>query len=288
MKQITINRQAMGLEDLLFGVGTETQTRGGQTGIVTKINASNLPFDETKTLLQWAQENNFEYITSFISTFLGLSVSIESIGSTELATVIYEPETNRMRFRLPYAKTAYDIAVENGFVGSKIVWLATLKGPQGIQGNTGPQGIKGDTGSTQFEALTAAQKLELKGDIGPQGIQGIQGISYNTGDPITGTKEIRVILDSNNLNLSTGNVFTRTISAPTTFIVSNVAPLGQVNSFILELTNAGSQVITWWAGVKWAGGTAPVLTVSGVDILGFYSHDGGTTWRGVLMSKDSK
>ena len=153
MNQVVINRQLMGLEDLLFGVGIETQTRGGETGTVTKINAANLPFDETKTLLQWAQENNFDTITNFISTFLGLEVSIESIGSTELAEAIYEPETNRMRFRIPYAKTAYNIAVDNGFVGTEIEWLATLEGPQGIQGPEGPQGIKGDVGSTQFEDL---------------------------------------------------------------------------------------------------------------------------------------
>ena len=105
---------------------------------------------------------------------------------------------------------------------------------------------------------------------------------------ITAIRETKVAMAANNIDLATGNLFTKTISAATTFTVSNVAPTGQTNSFILELTNAGSQVITWWAGMKWAGGTAPVLTASGVDILGFYSHDGGTTWRGVLMSKDSK
>jgi len=51
--------------------------------------------------------------------------------------------------------------------------------------------------------------------------------------------------------------------------------------------NIGSTV-TWWAGVKWAGGTAPTLTAAGVDILGFYTRDGGATWRGTMMSKDSK
>ena len=105
---------------------------------------------------------------------------------------------------------------------------------------------------------------------------------------LTAIRETKVAMTANNIDLATGNLFTKTITAATTFAVSNILASGNANSFILELTNAGSQVITWWAGVKWAGGIAPTLTSAGVDILGFYSHDGGTTWRGVLMAKDSK
>jgi hypothetical protein len=55
--QIEINRQLLGLEDLLFGEGTATQTRAGQSVTVTKINAANLPFDETTTLLEVLETN---------------------------------------------------------------------------------------------------------------------------------------------------------------------------------------------------------------------------------------
>lgn len=50
--QVTINRQLLGIEDLLFGVGTVEQIRGGQLLTVTKINAANLPFDNTRTLAE--------------------------------------------------------------------------------------------------------------------------------------------------------------------------------------------------------------------------------------------
>ena len=105
---------------------------------------------------------------------------------------------------------------------------------------------------------------------------------------ITGTREVLVAMPANAIDLATGNLFTKTISGATTLTVSNVPTTGTAASFILELTNAGSAAITWFSGVKWAGGTAPTLTASGVDVLGFYSHDGGTTWRGFLLSKDSK
>ena len=64
-------------------------------------------------------------------------------------------------------KSAYQLAVEKGFVGTEAEWVASLKGetgpigPQGIQGEIGPQGLKGETGAT-----------------GPQGIQGPKGDNY--------------------------------------------------------------------------------------------------------------
>ena len=61
-------------------------------------------------------------------------------------------------------KSAYQLAVEKGFVGTEAEWVASLKGetgPIGPQGEIGPQGLKGETGAT-----------------GPQGIQGPKGDSY--------------------------------------------------------------------------------------------------------------
>lgn len=99
-------------------------------------------------------------------------------------------------------------------------------------------------------------------------------------------KEYRVAVAVSEIDLNAGNFFTKTISGNTTFTLSNVALTGIAMSFILDLTNGGSATITWWAGMKWAGGVAPTLTASGRDVLGFYSHDAGTTWTGLLLGKD--
>ena len=99
--------------------------------------------------------------------------------------------------------------------------------------------------------------------------------------------ETKAAIAASAIDVNSGNYFTKTISGATTF-TANASSSGNVSSFILELTNAGSAAITWFSGVKWAGGTAPTLTSSGVDILGFYTHDGGTTWRGLVLAKDSK
>lgn len=89
------------------------------------------------------------------------------------------------------------------------------------------------------------------------------------------------------IDCSVGNYFTKTASGALTWTVTNV-PSSRAYSFILELTNGGTGTQTWFSGIKWPGGTAPTLTASGVDMLGFITDDGGTTWRGVQLMKDSK
>jgi len=64
-------------------------------------------------------------------------------------------------------KSAYDLAIENGFVGTKADWIASLKG---LKGDTGIQGPKGDTGSAG-----------PKGDPGDRGTDGINGIDGQDG-----------------------------------------------------------------------------------------------------------
>lgn len=109
-----------------------------------------------------------------------------------------------------------------------------------------------------------------------------------SGGTVTGLRETRVAMGANDISITAGNYFTRTISGTTTLTVSNVPASGTAASFILDLTNGGSATINWWTGVKWAGGTAPTLTAAGRDVLGFFTHDGGTTWTGLLLGRDVK
>ena len=105
---------------------------------------------------------------------------------------------------------------------------------------------------------------------------------------ITSMRETRVAMGANDIDLASGNYFTKTISAVTTLTVSNVPTTGQSIGFILELTNGGSSAVTWFAGIKWAGGKAPTLTSAGVDTIGFITHDAGTTWYAYKMGLDMK
>ena len=75
--------------------------------------------------------------------------------------------------------SAYEIAVKQGFQGTVVEWLASLKGAkgdqglQGLKGDTGAQGPKGDQGNTGEQGP--------KGDKGTTGDQGLQGEQGNAG-----------------------------------------------------------------------------------------------------------
>lgn len=117
---------------------------------------------------------------------------------------------------------------------------------------------------------------------------GSGALVFGTTPTLTGLREKSVAVASSDIDLSLGNYFTKTISGATTFTVSNVASSGDVAAFIIILTDGGSDTVTWFSGVTWAAGTAPTLTASGVDLIGFFTIDGGTTWRGLVLALDIK
>jgi hypothetical protein len=129
-----------------------------------------------------------------------------------------------------------------------------------------------------------AERIRLANDgkvgIATQSPASILDISGNVAQNI-------VAVSASAIDCSAGNYFTKTASGALTWTFTNV-PASRSFAVILELTNGGTGTQTWPAAVKWPGGTAPTLTASGVDVLGFITDDGGTTWRGVALMIDSK
>lgn len=139
----------------------------------------------------------------------------------------------------------------------------------------------------------SATGLTLSGNIIANNITANNLLTTKTLNVTGNTKsvnyqETKVSIAASVIDLSTANYFSKTITAPTTFSVANVPPSGTVASFILDLTNGGSNTVTWWAGTQWPNGLAPTLTVSGRDVLGFFTHDGGSVWSGFVLGKDVK
>ena len=87
------------------------------------------------------------------------------------------------------------------------------------------------------------------------------------------------------IDLSTGNNFRRQFNGTATISISN-PPAGNAFGFTLVTVNAGAYSITWPASVDWAGGTAPILTSSGVDVLTFYTYNAGSTYYGFVTGKN--
>tara|TARA_R110000868_G_scaffold51748_1_gene163590 strand:+ start:303 stop:944 length:642 start_codon:yes stop_codon:yes gene_type:complete len=96
--------------------------------------------------------------------------------------------------------------------------------------------------------------------------------------------ETKVAMAANDVDLSAGNVFTKTISGAQTLTFSNPPATGKAGAFTLILTNGGSATVTFinsTGTVKWAAATAPTLTAAGVDVLTFTTIDAGTIWYGI-------
>jgi hypothetical protein len=90
------------------------------------------------------------------------------------------------------------------------------------------------------------------------------------------------------IDMTSANFFSATLGGACTFAFTNPCSTGDFGGFVLELTNGGSDTVVWPAAVDFAGGTAPELTASGVDLLVFVTRDAGTTYHGMVASADSK
>jgi hypothetical protein len=88
------------------------------------------------------------------------------------------------------------------------------------------------------------------------------------------------------LDLSTTNIYNLTLTGNITVTLSNPPASGTLYSvmMIVKQDGTGSRTITWPASVKWPNASAPTLSTAAnaVDVLNFFTVDGGTTYYGSL------
>jgi hypothetical protein len=85
-----------------------------------------------------------------------------------------------------------------------------------------------------------------------------------------------------------GTNFIHDLTENVTYTFSNPAATGNVSAFTLKvIQNASAKAITWPSSVDWPAATAPTLTATndGVDLFTFITHDGGTTWYGLVVGQ---
>ena len=99
---------------------------------------------------------------------------------------------------------------------------------------------------------------------------------------------IGTVSSSTAINFALGNVVTAVLASGGAFTISNAPTSGIYGKFKFILTNGGTVSDPWHASVKFAGGTTPTLTTSGVDILSFETIDNGATWYAVVEGLDMK
>ena len=99
---------------------------------------------------------------------------------------------------------------------------------------------------------------------------------------------VGTVSSSTAINFALGNVVTAVLASGGAFTISNAPSSGIYGKFKLILTNGGTVTDPWHSSVKFAGGTTPTLTTSGVDILTFETIDNGATWFAVVEGLDMK
>ena len=122
-------------------------------------------------------------------------------------------------------KSAYEIAIEKGFVGTEAAWTASLKGAKGDQGIQGPIGLTGDRGT--------------KGDKGDNGIDGINGTNGTNGAgvPLGGTAGMVLTKNSN-------DPYDTSWLAPD-YLSDYTVPLGGNSGQYLGKNSAGDGDFAW-------------------------------------------
>jgi hypothetical protein len=140
-------------------------------------------------------------------------------------------------------------------------------------------GVGNAHGTTAGITMDTAADMSLGGYINFQDEQAIRPDFKDYAETVNVLGDLGGGTDT--IDLTAGNVVTATVSTSTqTFTFTNPSASGKSCSFTLILTNGGSQTVNWPGSVDWAGGSAPSLTSSGVDVLTFFTVDGGTIWYG--------
>ena len=148
---------------------------------------------------------------------------------------------------------------------------------------TNAQGLTGSP-NISVGTITATGNVSVGGTLTYEDVTNVDSVGIVTarsGVKLTGgnyTSHI-VAMGANDVDCSTSNYFTKTITGATTFTFSNV-PTSTAYIMTMEVTLNGSNAITWPAAVKWPADTAPTLTDGKTQLFTFVTDDGGTRWRG--------
>ena len=163
---------------------------------------------------------------------IAVKSGLPSLGSTEGAVITKDDisvteETSpsaSVGEDLPRGKSAYEVAVENGFSGTETEWLASLKGATGAPGANGKDGTDGktpyvgDNGNWYIGADdTGKPSRGAKGDKGEKGDKGAKGDKGDTGaQGIQGERGIQGVQGAKGDKGDTGATPNLTIGSVTT------------------------------------------------------------------------
>lgn len=176
-------------------------------------------------------------------------------------------------------KSAYEIAVANGYDGNESQWLASLKGRDGSPGRDGRNGLSAyELADGELLFGTVGKWLEslkgAKGDTGPKGADGRDGVGIPQ----------KLTLSGNTLTLSDGGGSVTLPNQPATN-----APTGQANEYEIHGTGMPNGKVTAPVGTTYVdtaatNGALKWIKRTGTDNQGWEVLTGDTGWRTLTIA----
>lgn len=108
-----------------------------------------------------------------------------------------------------------------------------------------------------------------------------------SGNPVETAVALGNITGTAAIDLATGTYFTGTVTGTVVISLSSTSPTGGLRGAIVKLVNPGVGTLSFSPALKWAGGTTPTYTASGVDFINILSDDGVTFYASIAL-KDAK
>ncbi len=153
--------------------------------------------------------------------------------------------------------------VDTSATETKRVVVSELDGRwQDIVSDTTPQ-LGGDL-DVNSNSLVSVSNGDV--DIAPNGSGKvtITGAALEVAERIKGNDVATI--GASAIDLATGNYFTKTLSANTTFTFSNVPTNGGQSFSVRLIQDSTTRTVTWPAAVEWEGGTAHVMSTGSADV----------------------
>lgn len=216
------------------------------------------------------------------ASILGLQVEVATLDPGLPASGDYDPETGILHLAIP-----------KGDAGASAI--ATPTSPGSVMPQTGDEdGLTlGEDGSLRVRKATSAQRgsvlasMTAAANAVPQaGEDGTLDASWTatclqlSGGTLTGAvaEALQAVTgEAVVLDLKTANNFTHAVAADTTFtVMAHAGSSFQLGTLVL--TNGGAFTVTWPDSFKWADGVPPSLMADGVDVITFFTIDGGETY----------
>ena len=311
---ITIQKSKGGVEDLSFGLETETQTRAGKEVTITQVNANHIPFDATMSAKE--KFDDLEARVGIpgpegpvgptgptgpqgIQGIQGIQGETGDTGAGVLVTGV-DTWTNIQLLR-PILNELWIVSSQDGgphLVGDGVIWdgaawvnAGQIRGPQGIQGetgDTGPQGTSVDhiSQTSGTGAPGTADGYTAWADAGETISLGSFSV-YNGVNGVTGGI-VKPTTTGSTMDLSVNSVLrTGTLGSDTTIAFIN-PPAGGSLIWYVDVQATGFNIAYSMTGYsfKWDGTEIPAY--GNRDTIQFQLNEGSTEVRVTKIWSDTE